>query len=436
MKTTLLALALATGMVSSLPAAETLRLTLEPDRHALLKGSTEEVVIKIDLQAALNRKKGRRIPLNLAVVLDRSGSMTGAKIEKAKQAATQLVDQLAENDIFALISYSETAEVMVPAQKVDDKSALKRRIARIDAGGRTALHAGVTSGANQLREHFSAKRINRVILLSDGLANVGPSSTRELRQLGRELARDGIAVTTIGLGDDYNEDLMAALAEASDANYYYVKDTEKLPEIFARELGELLTIAAREVRIEVTCPDGVKPIGFIGRSEQFEGQRALVKLSHLTAGQTRALYLRCRVTEAQPEIAQVNVRYTDELDTGTEQSAAGAARVRYTADPDTAARSINAPLAAEKELILAAVTKDEALAACDAGNLALAAQKLESQARALEANLANCPVPLQAKYQAELENLREHSVQLQKGNFDASVRKQMQSESFLIRNSK
>ena len=91
-----------------------------------------------------------------------------------------------------------------------------------------------------------------------------------MRRLGSDLSERGISVTTIGVGDDYNEDLMAGLAEASDANYYYVKDTEKLPEIFAKELGELLTVAARDVRIEIVCPDGVKPLGFIGRAEKFD----------------------------------------------------------------------------------------------------------------------------------------------------------------------
>src|SRR5258708_39630130 len=99
--------------------------------------------------------------------------------------------------------------------------------------------------------------------IAEGLANVGPSSPRELRRLGQNLSEEGIAVTTIGLGDDYNEDLMAGLAEASDANYYYVKDTEKLPQIFAKEIGELLSVAAREVRIQITCPDGDRRIGLI-----------------------------------------------------------------------------------------------------------------------------------------------------------------------------
>src|SRR5690606_34115335 len=101
----------------------------------------------------------------------------------------------------------DRATVNVSAQRVKDKARLRRSIEGITASGSTALHAGVKSGAAEMREYISDRRINRVILLSDGLANVGPSSTSDLRRLGRELAQDGIAVTTIGLGDDYNEDL-------------------------------------------------------------------------------------------------------------------------------------------------------------------------------------------------------------------------------------
>src|SRR6185369_10288746 len=151
-------------------------------------------------------------------------------------------------------------------------------------GGSTALYAGVEAGADQIQKHLSSHRINRVILLSDGLANIGPSTPQDLRRLGNRLSERGISVTTIGVGDDYNEDLMAGLAEASDANYYYVKDTEKLPAIFAKELGELLTVAAREIRIEIVCPAGVRPMGFIGRAEKFEGQKAVVQFNQILPG--------------------------------------------------------------------------------------------------------------------------------------------------------
>src|SRR5581483_5775610 len=190
-------------------------------------------------------------------------------------------------------------------------------------------------------EYFSSRRINRIILLSDGLANVGPSSTAALRHLGNELSHEGIAVTTIGVGDDYNEDLMAGLAEASDANYYYVKDTEKLPEIFARELGEMLTVAARDVRVEVVCPDGVKPLGFIGRAEKFENQKATVNLSQFTSGQDRYLMLRCLVDGASPEVARLRLNYLDELADGKNRSVDDVVKVGLTADTTDADKSLD-----------------------------------------------------------------------------------------------
>src|ERR1017187_7069867 len=383
MKKTLLALGLATGLAAPLFAGETLHLNLVPDRDVLLKGRPQEVVVKIDLSAIADRQKHRRTPLNLAVVLDKSGSMTGAKLEKAKQAALQLVDRLTAKDVFSLVVYSDEARVLVPAQKVEDREALKEKIESIEAGGSTALYAGVRTGARQIQEYFSLKRINRVILLSDGLANVGPSSPRQLRRLGGDLAERGISVTTIGVGDDYNEDLMAGLAEASDANYYYVQDTEKLPEIFAKELGELLTVAARDVRIEIVCPDGVKPLGFIGRAEKFESQRATVNLSQFTSGQNRYLFLRCLVNGDKPEVARVNVNYKDELGDGSDQSASGIARIDFTSDQKLSDKSVNGAVFAQKELMLTAVAKDAAIAQADAGNYKLAAQTLSAQNAAL-----------------------------------------------------
>src|SRR2546421_9809296 len=161
MKTIALALGLASGLVANLYAGDTLRLKLEPDRDYVLSGSPREVVVKIDLAAVGHKPKSIRTPLNLAVVLDRSGSMTGAKIEKARQAAMGLVDQLAPADVFSFITYSDRAEVILPAQQVEDKEALKDQISRGRPGGITALYAGVQVGAVQFPEHLFAARSNR-----------------------------------------------------------------------------------------------------------------------------------------------------------------------------------------------------------------------------------------------------------------------------------
>ena len=436
MKINLLALGLATMFSVKLLAGETLNLKLVPERGCILRNSPQEVVVKIDLSAIADHKKGHRTPLNLAVVLDRSGSMTGAKIEKAKQAAMQLVDRLRPDDIFSFVIFSDEARLIVPAQRVEDKEALKEKIESVEAQGSTALYAGVKMGSSQVEEYLSNKRINRVILLSDGLANVGPSTPRELRRLGGQLVERGISVTTIGVGDDYNEDLMAGLAEASDANYYYVKDTEKLPEIFAKELGEMLTVAVRDVRIEIICPDDVRPLGFIGRSEKFEGQRAVVSLSQFVPGQDRYLFLRCRVNGNQPDVAAVNVNYTDELDGGAQQKTSGTATINFTDDQSASDNSVNRAVFAEKEIMLTAVAKDEAMAQADAGNYKEAAKILSTQNTVLNTAYAGAPASVQGQIRAETDNLNSFSNQLDNGSYDGGSRKVMQWQSFSTRNAK
>jgi Ca-activated chloride channel homolog len=438
MKKILLMLGLASVCSANLFAGETLQLKLVPDRAVVLKNQPQEVVVKIDLSAIAGKKKAHRTPLNLAVVLDKSGSMTGAKLEKTKQAAMQLVDRLAPNDIFSLVIFSDEAQVLVPAQKVEDKDALKEKIESIEAGGSTALYAGVKMGADQIQEYFSSKRINRVILLSDGLANVGPSSPRQLRRLGGDLSERGVSVTTIGVGDDYNEDLMAGLAEASDANYYYVQDTEKLPEIFAKELGEMLSVAARDVRVEIICPDGVKPLGFIGRAEKFENQRATVNLSQLTGGQNRYLFLRCLVDGKNPDVVQVNVNYKDEFADDSEQSASGTAKIDFTDDQKLSDKSVNGAVVAEKELMLTAVAKDEAMAQADRGNYKQAATILAGQNATLGRIYAGAPASVQVQIREETNNLDYFSDRISggAGAYDSGTRKTMQSQSYDTRNSK
>jgi Ca-activated chloride channel family protein len=435
MKKIMLTVGLA-AIASSILAGETLQLKLVPERGAFVRNSPQEIVIKIDLSAIAGTHKIRRTPLNLAVVLDKSGSMTGAKLEKTKQAAMQLVDRLTSDDVISLVIFSDSAHVLVPAQHVEDKDALKEKIQSIEADGSTALYAGVQMGTDQVQEYFSSKRINRVILLSDGLANVGPSSPRQLRRLGSNLAEKGISVTTIGVGDDYNEDLMAGLAEASDANYYYVKDTEKLPEIFAKELGEMLTVAARDVRIEVICPDGVKPLGFIGRAEKFEDRKCTVNLSQFAGGQNRYLFLRCVVNGDQPEVARVKVNYTDELNGDAVQVADDVAKIRFTANQSDSDKSVNGEVVAQKELMLTAVAKDEAMAQADAGNYKKAATILATQNASLNRAYADAPASVQVQIRVETNNLDSFAYQLNNGAYGSGSRKAMQSQSYNTRNSK
>jgi|ERR1043166_660203 Ca-activated chloride channel family protein len=420
-------------------AKDAIELRTEADRRHLLYGSPQEVVIKIELTGAA-APTHRRPPLNIAVALDRSGSMTGAKIEKARQAAIMLVDQLGPKDVFSLVAFDGTVDVVVPAQTIEDKEAIKTRIARIQPRGSTAIHAAVETAAEELQKNFSSKRINRVLLLSDGLANVGPSTPQALRRLGERLAQRGISVSTIGVGDDYNEDLMSGLAEASDANYYYVKDTEKLPEIFARELGSLLTVAARDIRIEIICPRGIRPIGFIGRSEQFEDGRAVVVLNSLAAGQNRYLLLRCAADDfgkaATRDLATIKASYVDGTGESRREISGQTVKVSFTDSPAVARASINSAIVAQSEWMFNAVKKDEAIAEADAGRYQAAARKLSEQADKLSAQSPNAPSDLRPQIDAEVQSLREQSRQIAEGQYGQGTRKYLQEQNWNVRNSK
>ena len=410
-----------------------------PEQRKYLLKPHQEVVFKIELGCP-NDLKAPRLPLNLALVIDRSGSMSGSKIEKARESAIQIVDQLQKDDVFSLIAYDNEVQVLVPAQPVEDKRYLKRRISQLEPGGSTALYAGVQEGAEQLEKYLTRKRVNRVILLSDGLANVGPSTPRDLSRLGTELARNGISVSTLGIGDDYNEDLMAALAEASDANYYYVQDVEQLPKILAKELGVLTRVAAREIRIKVVCPDGVEPMGFIGRPETFKNGIAQIDMGPLASGQNRYLFLRCMVEDpkklSKSEVAKVDLDYSDEINGGQRRTHAQVVKVEFSDDADEVVRSVDKDVMVEKELVLNAEQKSQAISAADHGNYKVAAGVINAQISRLSSASYDAPAAKKQELQVEIQNLSDRAKELEEGRMDKGSRKAMQSESYKTRNSK
>ncbi len=179
--------------------------------------------LRIALKALRWTRASKRLPVNIAIVIDRSGSMQGDKIKHAREAALQAIDRLRDNDIVSIVAYDTSVEVLVPATKVSDREEIKGRIRAIKAHGSTALFAGVSKGAAEVRKFLDDKHVNRVILLSDGLANVGPSSPMELGQLGRSLIKEGVSVSTMGLGTGYNEDLMSKLAIESSGNHTFIE---------------------------------------------------------------------------------------------------------------------------------------------------------------------------------------------------------------------
>ena len=270
----------------------------------VLAGQPCKLYLKIGLTGIANAA-GHRAPVNLALVLDHSGSMQGDKLAQAKRAATVAVESLSPEDTESVVAYDHTVDVVVTARPATDKRSIIRAIESIRVGGTTALFAGVSVGASQLRRYLDHNRVNRVILLSDGLANVGPSSPGELASLGASLAKEGISVTTMGLGLGYNEDLMARLAMAADGNHVFVENSEDLARIFALELGDVLSVVAQDVRIELTLPMDIRPLRLLGRDGLIDNRVVSTHLSQVYANQEKFMLL-----ELELDGPQVGTRRT------------------------------------------------------------------------------------------------------------------------------
>lgn len=362
----------------------------------VLTNKATTTYLKIGLTGGTLPNTTPRTGVNVALVIDRSGSMSGEKLKRAKESALLAVDLLSSDDILSVVTYEDNVEVVVPATKLSDKNQVRSRISSIRSAGSTALYAGVQKGGEELKKFLSSNRINRVVLISDGLANVGPSSASELGTLGATLAGQGISVSTVGLGLGYNEDLMVSLAQNSDGNHTFAENSSDLARIFRDEFEDVLTVVAQNIDIKVVFSNGIKPLRVLGRTATITDNQIQTSLSQVYSQQEKYLLVEVAVPSrpivSTAVMGSIGLSYHD-MQTQTTTNINRQVVINYTDSAAQVEQYANKPVQVAAVEQLGTLMAKEAVRLRDAGKPSEARAKLEEAASYYRDNAVELEAP-------------------------------------------
>lgn len=378
-----------------------MQLSLRTDRRLLRAGARSTRYLMISLTAPVAAPRAGRIPVNVGIVLDRSGSMDGAhKFALAREAVEQSLRMLRPEDHFTLVVYDAEVDTLVSTTLAtpEAKRLAMQRLAEVGPRGSTDLHAGWTAGASELAAHLAGEHITRVLLLTDGLANQGITEPSLLVAQAAEFRRCGIATSTFGVGEDFDERLLRDIAHEGEGQFYFIESPRQIPDLLTSELGEALEVVVRDAALQIALPPGAdaEPLNR-NRFVRAHGDNELrVELGDLTSGQDLRIVVRIRFATGELDGAtEVSVAVTDRralADGGTV-----AVEWKYAAHADNDAQPRDVMVDREVAALYAARARADATEANRDGDFDRARRVLERTAKRIRSYAGG---------DAELEALR------------------------------
>jgi Ca-activated chloride channel family protein len=336
---------------------------------------TSDVFATLEV-TAVDVPGAKRAPVNLAVVIDRSGSMSGSKIENARRAASRLVDLLDDQDRLSIVHYGTDVSALGGVFcTAENKLKLKRYIANIVDEGGTNIGDGLAVGERHIAKALSDFRVNRVLLLSDGQPTVGITSANSLSNVVRKMRERGVSVTSLGVGADFNEDLMQRLADVGGGSYGFISDRDPgaMATLFQRDLEQAGTMVARGANLSFVLPDGVRFVEVYGRPVSQLGNTVTIALPDFSARQVEKMVVHLTASPAvrngSIDVASFQLAYTDLL---TEKAADArlSLAAMVTEDQTLARKNLDPAAVVAATKARAAVNYQKAAKAIDLGNYA------------------------------------------------------------------
>ncbi|MEO8289158.1 MAG: VWA domain-containing protein [Chloroflexota bacterium] len=395
------------------------------DRRLVEATTTTEHYLRVKITAPEKSGSGTRLPLNIALIIDRSGSMEGDKLEKAKEAAIFCLRNLTSTDRAAIVAYDSDVTVISSSKLLtpETKNQMIADVRAIQTGGMTNLGGGWLTGAQEVANHIhEANYLSRAIVLSDGLANVGIVEPEQLEHHASELRRRGVSTTTMGIGADFNEDLMERMAIKGGGHFYFIEHANQIPDFMHRELGEVLATVARKVMVEVSLPSGVEATMLNTYEMDRPGSGVRARLDDMMAGESRSVVFKLVVRPGNVGNTlplPVSLSYDDVLNETSRTVTNSESMLTYATAVECASEIANSSVMEEVALLQAARAREEALVYDSAGDYARSAATLVQAASYVRA-----AAPASPAAQAEAAALDAEGVQAPTG-FAPMKRKEM-----------
>jgi Ca-activated chloride channel family protein len=322
-------------------------------------------------------------PMNLALVIDRSGSMKGDRIANAMNAAVGALERMRDGDSVTVVSFDQLAQVVVPPTRVSaqNRSSIEGSIRSIRLGGDTCISCGLDEAMKQLSlTTLGSDRVNRMILLSDGATNSGIRDMSGMRAMAGRMRDKGVTISTIGVDVDFDEKMMAAIAQEANGKHHFVANASSLPDVFAKEFDDVLASVANEAELTIDLAPGVEVAEVFDRSFRREGQKLVIPFGTFSAKQEKTVLVKLRVPtdkEGSENVADVKLAFRD-LVKKSDSSAKGSLALWVKGD-GSEQKDLDPFVAARLERSRTAQTLTDANKLFESGRIAEARAKLATR---------------------------------------------------------
>lgn len=379
------------------------------DVNVVAHEATDEVAVLLELEAPAALSELTRPQASLQVVLDRSGSMGGAPLEGAKKALIALVRRLEPSDNFGLVTFDDSAQIVVPAGPLTDKEATVRLIEGVQSGGSTDLSAGYLRGLREIRR-VSGDTGGTVLVVSDGHVNAGIQSVDEFASVTSKAYRDKIVTSTLGYGEGYDETLLSAISRSGSGNHVFADDPDAAGAAIAGEVDGLLNKVVQALSLTVKFEPAVEFLRLyndLPATQVGDGQ-VMVELGDLYAEETRKVLLKFKIPAMAAlglaKVATLELAYV-ELPGLIEHVAALPINVNVVPGDEAAGRIPHPTVHSEVLFQEAQHTKRRASEAFEIGDVASAKRRLGRTQRRLREALSIAPESARSDIRAELDEV-------------------------------